>query len=263
MLHQWYEEGLIGAEYTANDFSGMDLAAAMSNKTGAMFMVYTVLNTIENGIEGGGQYVAAQLPVTAKGQLAQGGANDGKMAAKALNISTHLKEEYLPQVLAMIDYMFTEDGAMMAAFGIEGETYTVSPDGEVAFTQLINSNPDGLALDKAIDYYCCPSTLQMHKDWSREFLSIPEDQAEMCAVWDKDGHDLFVPDIMMSVEENTEYSKIMVDVETYMKEMTNGFIMGTVPIEEQWDTYVQTMKDMGVEKAIACQQSALDRYFSK
>ena len=39
--------------------------------------------------------------------------------------------------------------------------------------------------------------------------------------------------------------------------------MGTASIEEEWDTYVQTMKDMGAEDAIAAYQAAYDRYLSK
>ena len=263
LLHQWYEEGLIGAEYTANDVMGMELPLAMSNKTGAMSLVYTMVGTVENGIEGGGQYAAVQLPVENQGEVAQGGANDGKMATKALNITTHLKEEDIPRVLEMIDYMFSDEGSMLSAFGTEGESYTIGDDGSVQFTELITNNPDGLTVDKAIDYYCCPSTLQMRKDWSREYFYISDEEKEMCETWDKDGNALYVPDVTMTTEENTEYSKIMVDVETYMKEMLNNFIMGTASIDEQWDTYVQTIKDMGIEQAIADQQAALDRYMSK
>lgn len=41
--------------------------------------------------------------------------------------------------------------------------------------------------------------------------------------------------------------------------MTLRFIMGSEPLEN-FDEYINTLKDMGVEEMIATQQRALDRY---
>lgn len=263
LMNQWYTDGLIGPEYVTNDAFGMDTALAISGGTGAMFMVYTVTPVIEQGIEGGGDFVAVQLPVTKAGEVAQGGANDGKLAAKKIYVSTHVKDENLPQILSMLDYLYSDEGILLQSYGVEGDTYTVDENGKYVFTDKILNNPETKTSALAIDAYLCPANLQLTKDWSREYATTPEDQLEMCATWDKDGNALLMPSITMSADENSVYSKKMVDVETYMKEMTNNFIMGVTSIEDNWDTYVQTMKDMGVEEAIAAQQAALDRYMSK
>ncbi len=263
LMHQWYEEGLIGPEYVANDVMGVDNAKVMNNDTGATFMVYTSLQTLENGIEGGGELAAVQLPVKNEGEVAQGGANDGKVVAPKIYVTTHVSDEDLPQVLSMLDYMYSDEGMLLASYGVEGDTYTLDAEGKPDFTDKIVNNPDGLEPAKAIDAYLCPANLQLIKDWSREYVTTPEDEYEMCMTWNKDGADLIVPTLTLTSEENNTYSKAMADVETYMQEMTNNFIMGTASIEEEWDTYVQTMKDMGAEDAIAAYQAAYDRYLSK
>ena len=93
---------------------------------------YTVTPVIEQGIEGGGDFVAVQLPVTKAGEVAQGGANDGKLAAKKIYVSTHVKDENLPQILSMLDYLYTDEGILLQSYGVEGDTYTA-----VSYTHLL------------------------------------------------------------------------------------------------------------------------------
>lgn len=263
LLHQWYEEGLIGSEYLTNDAFGMDVAAMGTNQSGATFMVYTVKDIIEGMNGEGANLVACQLPVENAGEVAQAGANDGQLVALKYYISTHLSDEKLPQVLAMFDYLYTEEGALFQGYGVEGDTYTLDENGKPVFTDKILNNPDGLTTSQAIDVYLCPRNLQIMKDWSSEYVSATEAQIEMCNVWDMDGTDMHIPALSLNSEESSAYSNAMVDVETYMQEMTNKFIMGTADIETEWETYVQTMKDMKVENAIAAYQSAYDSYMDK
>ncbi|MNI80736.1 hypothetical protein D3C73_1372900 [compost metagenome] len=54
-------------------------------------------------------------------------------------------------------------------------------------------------------------------------------------------------------------AKITNEVNTYGDEMLLKFIMGAEPMEN-FDKYVEQMKKLGIEKAIAMQQAALDRY---
>ena len=68
-----------------------------------------------------------------------------------------------------------------------------------------------------------------------------------------------MPNITMTSEEANRYSTIMGDVNTYVQENTTAFILGDLDMDE-WDDYVETLKDMGIEEAIDCQQAALDRF---
>ena len=52
----------------------------------------------------------------------------------------------------------------------------------------------------------------------------------------------------------------MAEVTTYMEENSVKFITGVLDIETGWDTYVEELKNLGIERAIEITQAALDRF---
>ena len=58
-----------------------------------------------------------------------------------------------------------------------------------------------------------------------------------------------------------EYSSIITEVNTYLDQMVLSFIMGMEPLDN-FDAFVQEMKDLGIETAIEYQQQGLDTYNS-
>lgn len=49
------------------------------------------------------------------------------------------------------------------------------------------------------------------------------------------------------------------DIETYVTEMKDKFIVGDAPLS-QWDDYVATLNKMGLDRYKQIYQAALDRY---
>ena len=67
----------------------------------------------------------------------------------------------------------------------------------------------------------------------------------------------------MTAEETYDYNAIIGEVETYVKEMTVSFLLGNEDINTGFDAYMQTLKDLGVEDAIAIYDAALQRYYAR
>ena len=65
--------------------------------------------------------------------------------------------------------------------------------------------------------------------------------------------------ITLTAEEASERTVIMTDVETYIYEVINQIVFGQEDIAN-WDTHVQKLYDMGIERAIEITQTAVDRY---
>ncbi len=63
--------------------------------------------------------------------------------------------------------------------------------------------------------------------------------------------------------ESQQLSSIMTDVKTYVDERTLAFIMGKANVDTDFGKYVQTLKDLGVEKAIAIENAGLQRYLKR
>ena len=68
--------------------------------------------------------------------------------------------------------------------------------------------------------------------------------------------------IQMTAEENKEYNKIMVDVDTYRQEILYKTIAGQIGLDQK-DAYYQGLKDRGIERAIEIQQAAYDRFMNR
>ena len=67
---------------------------------------------------------------------------------------------------------------------------------------------------------------------------------------------------MLSLDDSAEKSNIMLDVDTYVNEMLLKFIKGTESMDN-YDSFVKTVKDMGIDKVINIYQKATDSYYSR
>lgn len=71
-----------------------------------------------------------------------------------------------------------------------------------------------------------------------------------------------LPPLSMPSEEMSEYTKIMSDIKTYVSDTTNELIMGVRPISD-FDEFFETLKTLGIERAVELEQAAYDRYLSR
>ena len=61
-----------------------------------------------------------------------------------------------------------------------------------------------------------------------------------------------------TVEEINKTNEISTDLETYSKELLTKLIMGEKSLDD-WDSYIQDLKDLGLDDLIAVQQARVDR----
>ena len=83
------------------------------------------------------------------------------------------------------------------------------------------------------------------------------------ANWSKSNVEQYkLPQLTFTDEVNAELSKYFGDIYTLTKEMFIKYIMGTESLDS-YDNYVKTLNEMGLDKAIAYYQEALDAYYAK
>ena len=160
--------------------------------------------------------------------------------------------------LAWLNRGSQEDVSLSSYYGEEGVTYTMV-DGKPQYTDLILNNPDGFSFSDALIKYTwrSPGIYQ----WDRELQGVSEKALDAINdIWpsNADG-DYVMPNVSLTNEEGNQFSTIMGDLDTYVSEMTTKFILGDEPLDN-YDAFVETMKSMGVEDAIALYQAALDRW---
>lgn len=182
----------------------------------------------------------------------------------ALSISTQC--ENVDLAVQYMDYLFSEDGYVMANYGIEGETYTVE-NGKYVFTDLILNNPQGFDWQLCQSLYINPGFPAL-TDLAVQEMTYNEAQKAAVPTWvgAYDSSDATVPNsnwLSYTTEESEERTDVQTDIETYQEEMRLKFITGQADIDAEWDTYVATLDSMGIDILEETYQASVDRYNAK
>lgn len=160
-----------------------------------------------------------------------------------------------------LNYNYTEEGKMLFNFGIEGESYTIV-DGKPTYTELITKNPDGLTLQQALAQYTrawSEDAFVQDVGYGEQYFARPQQQDALKKWMDTDVVKRFLPPTTIAEADSAEYSKLYGDISTYVSEMRVKFISGVEPLDN-FDTYLATLEQMGVQRLIELQQAALDEF---
>ena len=68
------------------------------------------------------------------------------------------------------------------------------------------------------------------------------------------------PRLSYTAEEASERATLKTDLENYLKQAKAQFMTGEIDVEEGWDSFVNTVNGMGLERLIEIEQAAYDRY---
>lgn len=260
LLHRWYNEGLIDRDFATNDQQLKDakmaegLVGAMAMNMGAGIGTYT---TAATAVDPSFRLVAAPYP-----SLEPGGISIGQRASAYIGRGAAIsaKAEHPEQIARWLDYAYGPEGHMLFNFGIEDVSYTMR-SGYPTFSDLITRNPGNLSLTHAMSRYShgtFSGPFVSDGRFAEQYAALPEQQRAR-EVWSKADHAKLLPSFSQTPEENAAISVIMADINAYYTEMVNKFIMGLQPLNDL-DSFVSTIRTMGIDRAIAYRQAALDRY---
>ncbi|MGO4370195.1 extracellular solute-binding protein [Paenibacillus sp. 2TAB19] len=263
LFSDWYKKGLIDKNIATADSKALDGNVA-SGATGA---------TVGNAGGGIGKWqplvaandpkavlVAAPYPVLKKGDTPKFGQKHKAYASEGtVAITTAAQNPEL--AVRMLDYGYSEEGRMFFNFGTEGVSYEMK-DGYPTYTDLLMKNPDKLAPAQAISLYARGSyngPFIQDKRYAEQFFAL-QTQRDAVNIWQKTDADKYsLPPITPTPEESTEFATIMNDVNTLVDEMTLKIILGS-DSPDQFESYVQKMKSLNLDRAIEIQTAALERY---
>jgi len=265
-LREWYGEGLLDKNVATADGKAIDSNMA-TGATGA---------SIGNAGGGIGRWqplveendpnavlVAAPYPVLNKGDKPKFGQMNHAYASEGtVAITSAAKDKEL--AVRMLDYGYSKEGGLFFNFGTEGVSYNMVGD-YPTYTDLLMKNPDKLAPAQAISMYARGSyngPFIQDKRYAEQFFAL-DTQKEAVNVWkntDAALHNL--PPITPTPEESSDYATIMNDINTLVDEMTTKIIIGVEPIDA-YDSYVEKMKSLKLDRAIEIQSAALKRFNSR
>ena len=244
-LHKLYSEGLIDPNiFTMN--SGEFVA---QGKKGQYGVVVTILPQVSFDIQ---EY---EILKPMKGPY---GDQLHTMVRSPLNqIGSFVitsKNKYPEATVRWIDYFYGDEGIKLFFMGIEGVTYKKEADGTYVYTDELNEKKTSYFLTWPGGGY--PSMVKQEYFKGAESLPISiESVKKIKPYFIKEAWPLFT----YTDEENQIMRSVQTDIETYVNEMLAKFVTGKTPFTE-WDNYVQTLKNMGLDKYMQVYKSAYQRY---
>ena len=260
-MHRWYEAGLIDPDYMTATSLLPDSSLITTNKTGAWTSIYTLPAMYEaQDAEQNAVIMAVAAPKVNAGDTVKIRSNNFEIGVY-VTISAECKHPDI--ALKWLDYLFSEEGALLCNYGIEGDTFTYNAEGQPEFTDKVKSNPDGLSFSQAMAYYTMPPSNICLQDWTRELSSVPAKDIESYDIWGQTTTENNIPTgVTMTSDETKEYAKIMADITALVEEKTNHFITGVESMDD-YDTFVGQIRSLHIDRAIELQQAALDRFLSR
>ncbi len=165
-----------------------------------------------------------------------------------------------------MDHFFGDEGVKMFFMGFEGITYE-EKDGEVVYTEEITNHPDGINLDQAISLYLMwpggnyPGFVR--EDYFKGAESKPNTRAkaEKALPYAIDQDDIW-PRFNYNEEESDQLTALQNDIHTYVDEMTANFVAGKESFDK-WDSYVDTINKMGLDRYMKINQDAYERMMNQ
>lgn len=267
-MSRWFAAGLVDPEFTGTTgFEGslglppMDVinraevgaAVAQSHTLGAQLFDMGVAD-VEM------YYSTAYPPVKNKGdgvtfsQVAGSG-----LSGFALAISIDCDPAKLPTLMAYFDYLYSEEGSILANYGIEGESWEYDGNGNPQYTDIINSSGyDGVNTFHVYNYaFLTMPFLAIDKE---RIQGRPQEILDLQSKWVVTGTERSVlPTLTLTEDEINIASTKLSDINTYADEISAKIIMGTESMSA-YDEFLSSIKAMGIDDVLAAYQAAFDRY---
>jgi putative aldouronate transport system substrate-binding protein len=264
-MNKWYAEGLIDPEYTINDAKAMN-QKILSNQAGCYFgLIAANLGTYLDAMNGQDGFDLTAGPwLTGPAGKPYTNAVDYIKIVVGTGKAISTSNKHVKETVKFLDYFYSEEGILTSNFGREGESYTMQ-DGKAIFTDAVLKNTQGLTTAQALSQYALSTANDAMVKTSEYFeqvsLLYPQ-QAATQEIWASADTSLLLPPVSYTTEESTEYAQIMNEIQTYLDENLIKLIMGVTPMSE-YDNFVNGVKGLGIDRALAISQAAYDRYMQR
>jgi putative aldouronate transport system substrate-binding protein len=264
-MAQWYREGLIDPDIASIQTSQQNqkmtsgAAGATVASVGSGIGTWTPSARSTNPKY---EIMALASPDRARGQKRVYGLPNQPYSGQDSAVIT-AKSKNVELAARYLDWGYTNAGHLYYNFGIEGESYTMQ-NGKPIYTDAIMNNPRGWPVAQSMSAYVRSTgagPFVQNEGYIEQYYALPE-QLQALTNYNTPGSlNYLLPPITASQEESRELANIMNDINTYTDEMMTKFILGTEVLNDaSYNNFISTIRRMGIDRAIAIEKAALDRY---
>ncbi len=260
LMNKWYEEGILDPDFATR--TNDDYFANVANSVvGAFGLAYGELGQQKltgMTLDPDWKVIPVVNPTSYEGQTIHLHQNNSVVRSDREFMTTQAIDDGVDKVIARWkDYWYSQDGGDLMSYGPEGVSYEWDDDGNVEwiFPELTETTD--------ADFWTLYPKFKLHNyGYLRDSTSyeFEPEVFECIETWASQDADWLMPDnLSFTSEESRELSTIMTDINTFVEEKTATFITGQTPLSE-YDSYVEHIKKLNIDRAVEIYQAALDRY---
>lgn len=168
-----------------------------------------------------------------------------------------------------VDWFYTDIGINASNYGAEGLTWNWSSDGTTRlFNAALYDNaeyalPAAAVSNMYTGTIAWPTITDCMPNLYYANSQIAIDAESVWSVNNDSEYYLNTDVLSFTVEESDVIKEYWSDIDTYLAENLVKFLIGDKDIEAEWDEFVSTLEDMGIENVIEVYQNAYDRYIAR
>lgn len=257
-LAKWYAEGIIDPEIYTRGKKAREILFG-DNKGGATHDWFASTSSFNDKLKDkipGFNLQPIAPPADINGRIME---EYGRELIKPDGWAISAANKHPVETIKYFDFWFTEEGRRLANFGIEGIHYDMV-DGKPIF------KPEVLNNAQPVNNQMWEIGAQIPRGFWQDFF-YEEQWMNPVA---KKGARMYMdngyimkkfPLLAYTVEEKKVYDRIWPNIDTYVSEMKQKWLLGAEDVEATWDKHVKTLKELGLDELLKVQQSAYDRYY--
>jgi putative aldouronate transport system substrate-binding protein len=262
MLNQWWNEGLIDPNWSSFSYT-----ANLANNITNDLLGYVIFTPSEVAgyemtcINPNCRFEPTQRLRQKEDQIIHWGYAGGSVNYGSAVFSAKCKN--MPLLMTFMDWQYSDSGSLWTNWGPEGELWEYDENGNRMLTEFALKHEAGTAWLQ--DCYCYNELGDAGiQHWRRNYAYPGGERfIAMFDTWDVSGFFDSAYTWPTGVKFNDEQQEIIdqnrTDPNTYFQENAPLFFTGEKSFSE-WDSYVQTMMDMGLSTVLQVYQEGYDEY---
>lgn len=160
-------------------------------------------------------------------------------------INGNVSDEKLERILALYDYLLSEEGMLLGNFGIEGESYRLGADGEVILLTQEAPSDRYPSIGMFASLVCWNYGNQ---DASRFPSTIPQEYVRLDQERVEKARECRIPEYQYACTIAASRMEDCIAIDT--NSIFQRIVLGTEPVEEIWQEIIQEYLDQGLEEMI-------------
>lgn len=166
-----------------------------------------------------------------------------------------------------VDYLYGEAGALLMVHGIEGEDWEYTAQGGLQRLYPEDVNPEEYRAGQLTPDAGTQLPLNRQPVFDISQVGVEETNPQNYYISQQTSEMLApyavptFPLLYFTNEEQQELDFFLLDLENYVQQAEAGFVTGQRPLSE-WENYLATVQQIGLERVLELYQAAYDRYLS-